>query len=99
MDYRDERDALRGRVDNLEQEVGEARCGLDAQRGDDKEARIAQIEAQMAGAKRLLAQFGSELAELKGPPPALPEGGPGDRLRGFGRDLARDVHEVVVVVR
>jgi hypothetical protein len=69
MDYRDERDALRGRVENLEQELGDAKRELEAQRSDDKQARIAQIEKQMADARRMLDQLGRELTELRGGPP------------------------------
>ncbi|APR81694.1 Hypothetical protein A7982_07043 [Minicystis rosea] len=68
MDYRDEREALRGRVENLEQELGDAKRELDAQRNDDRKARIAQVEKQMADAQRLLQQLGQELGELKGAP-------------------------------
>lgn len=69
MDYRDERDALRGRVDNLEQQLGEAKRELDAQHGDDRQARIARIEQQMGQAQRLLDGLGTELAALQGKRP------------------------------
>ena len=44
MDYRSERDSLRERVENLEQELGEAKKDLDAQQGGEKAARVAQLE-------------------------------------------------------
>lgn len=72
MDYRDERDALRGRVENLEQELGDAKRELAEQRGDDRKARIARVEQQMAEAQRLLEGLGTELAALKGAPAKRP---------------------------
>jgi len=46
MDYRDERDALRGRVENLEQALDEAKGELPAKHGDDEVARLAELERQ-----------------------------------------------------
>jgi hypothetical protein len=73
MDYRDERDALRGRVENLEQELEEAQRALGSQHVDDKAARIAQLEQQLADAQALLREVGRELSAVKGtgemPPP------------------------------
>ena len=54
MEYRDERDALRGRVENLEQDLAGARAEL-AQRGDAMgAARIEELERRSAEARRLL---------------------------------------------
>jgi hypothetical protein len=66
MDYRDERDALRGRVENLEQELGEAKREL-SRRADDgsRSARVARLEEQLADARRLLDDLGRELADAK----------------------------------
>lgn len=66
MDYRDEREALRGRVENLEQDLHEAKRELDVARSDDRKGRIARVEQQAAEARRLLAQLDGELAALKG---------------------------------
>ncbi|MGK4008999.1 hypothetical protein WMF31_40720 [Sorangium sp. So ce1036] len=68
MRYRDERDALRGRVDSLEQQLATARKELEAQRDDDRAARVEQIERQMAEARRVLDQLGRELDEVRGRP-------------------------------
>ena len=66
MDYRNERDALRGRVENLEQELDEAKQELHARHSDDKAASVAQLEKQLADAQGLLQEVGRELSALKG---------------------------------
>jgi hypothetical protein len=66
MDYRDERDALRGRVESLEQDLAEARHELEAERGGDRDARIAQLERQLGRAQGMLETVRSELQEAKG---------------------------------
>ncbi|XYH97842.1 hypothetical protein ACMHYB_60505 [Sorangium sp. So ce1128] len=66
MHYRDERDALRGRVDSLQEQLATAKRELEDQRDDDRAARVAQLERQMAGAQRVLDQLGRELDEVRG---------------------------------
>ncbi|WP_437914099.1 hypothetical protein WME73_48905 [Sorangium sp. So ce302] len=68
MQYRDERDALRGRVDSLEEQLAAARKELEEHRDDDRAARVEQIERQMAEARRVLDQLGRELAAVRGRP-------------------------------
>ncbi|WP_441289821.1 hypothetical protein ACSRUE_03800 [Sorangium sp. KYC3313] len=68
MQYRDERDALRGRVDSLEEQLAAARRELEEHRDDDRAARVEQIERQMAEARRVLDQLGRELAAVRGQP-------------------------------
>ena len=58
MDYRNERDALRGRVENLEQELAEAKGALGAQQGGAQAARVAEAREASRGAQ---------------PPPQRPE--------------------------
>ena len=52
MDYRDERDALRGRVENLEQQLAEAKKALGTQQGGAEAARVAELERHLAGAQQ-----------------------------------------------
>ncbi len=68
MNYRDERDALRGRVEGLEQELEDARRS----QMDDaaKQARIAQIEARMRETEANMNVMRRELGALRGNPPA-----------------------------
>ena len=68
MNYRDERDALRGRIEGLEQDLDEARR---AQQDDAvKRARIEQIEARMRETEQNMQAMRSELAALgAGPKP------------------------------
>ncbi|WP_437278641.1 hypothetical protein WME90_46775 [Sorangium sp. So ce375] len=68
MQYRDERDALRGRVDSLEEELAAARKQLDEHRDGDRAARVEQLERQMAEARRVLDQLGRELDAVRGRP-------------------------------
>ncbi|WP_437506330.1 hypothetical protein [Sorangium sp. So ce1099] len=68
MHYRDERDALRGRVDSLQEQLATAKRELEDQRDDDRTARVAQLERQMADARRLLDQLGRELDQVRGRP-------------------------------
>ncbi|WP_437599564.1 hypothetical protein WMF28_42755 [Sorangium sp. So ce590] len=65
MRYRDERDALRGRVDSLEEQLAAARKELEGHRDDDRAARVEQIERQMAEAHRVLDQLGRELDAVR----------------------------------
>lgn len=70
MGYRDERDALRGRVGNLEQELHAAKKELEERRDEgDQGEKIKQIERQMAEARRHLDHLGAELAEVRGAAP------------------------------
>ncbi|WP_437855912.1 hypothetical protein [Sorangium sp. So ce363] len=68
MHYRDERDALRGRVDSLEEQLAAARKELEEHRDVDRAARVEQIERQMAEARRVLDQLGRELDAVRGRP-------------------------------
>ncbi|WP_438026108.1 hypothetical protein [Sorangium sp. So ce233] len=68
MQYRDERDALRGRVDSLEEQLATARKQLEDHRDDDRAARVEQLERQMADARRVLDQLGRELDAVRGRP-------------------------------
>ncbi|MGK3998149.1 hypothetical protein [Sorangium sp. So ce1024] len=72
MRYRDERDALRGRVDSLEEELATARKELEDRRDDDRAARVEQLERQMADARRVLDQLGRELDAVRGRPRRRP---------------------------
>lgn len=73
MDYGNERDALRDRVDNLESDLADAHVGT------DRDTRAAQIEARMADARQLLDDLGRELEQVRGvvppPPPRRPAEG------------------------
>lgn len=65
MNYRDERDALRNRIDGLEQDLQEAK---QAQQDDAaKRARIEQIEAQMRQTEENLRNMRAELASMGAP--------------------------------
>ncbi|XXT17080.1 hypothetical protein WME94_43315 [Sorangium sp. So ce429] len=68
MRYRDERDALRGRVDSLEEQLATARKELEDHRDDDRAARVEQLERQMEDARRVLDQLGRELDAVRGRP-------------------------------
>ncbi|WP_437812817.1 hypothetical protein [Sorangium sp. So ce1078] len=68
MQYRDERDALRGRVESLEEQLAAAKKELEDHRDDDRAARVEQIERQMAEARRVLDQLGRELDAVRGRP-------------------------------
>ncbi len=59
--YRNERDALKARADNLEQELRETWAELQARRGDNRDARVAQLEEQVARAQDLLQELEREL--------------------------------------
>lgn len=62
MNYRDERDALRGRIDGLEQDLQDARR---VQQDDaSKRARVEQIEARMRETENNLRAMRAELAAL-----------------------------------
>ncbi len=101
MDYRNERDALRGRVENLEQELAGAR---EAQGSDAERARrIAELEREMAEGQALLARMSHELDALRGPavkaaplaPPARKPSAPG---RLSARALVLVVSSVAAVL-
>lgn len=62
MSYRDERDALRQRVDNLEQALSEA------QQQPDPSQRLAELTQQAAEARRLLDHLDAEIAQVRRPP-------------------------------
>lgn len=68
MNYRDERDALRGRIEGLEQDLQEAR----QEQLDDaaKRERIEQIEARMRETEATMQAMRTELSALGGPPKA-----------------------------
>ncbi|HTN82842.1 MAG TPA: hypothetical protein VL242_04135, partial [Sorangium sp.] len=68
MRDRDERDALRGRVDSLEEQLATARKELQDHRDDDRAARVEQLERQMEDARRTLDQLGRELDAVRGRP-------------------------------
>ncbi len=73
MDYRNERDALRGRVEGLEQELDEAKRQLSEARRREGEAqvsqaeavRLARLEATMPQAEALIHRFRRELSVVK----------------------------------
>ncbi len=67
MTYRDERDALRGRIHGLEQDLDEARRSQNADA--EKRARVQQIEGRMREAERDLKGLRDELVALRGPAP------------------------------
>lgn len=70
MNYRDERNALRGRVDNLEQELQTAKKELEERRDEgEQEERVKQMEREMADARRQLDRLGAELAKVRGDEP------------------------------
>ena len=70
MNYRDERNALRGRVDNLEQELQVAKKELEERRDEgEQEERVKQMEREMADARRQLDRLGAELAKVRGDEP------------------------------
>jgi hypothetical protein len=66
MDYRDERDAMRGRIENLEQDLASANQELEERRHHQDPQRIAELEKQLADARRQLDLVGSELERVKG---------------------------------
>ncbi|WP_437608965.1 hypothetical protein WMF20_48935 [Sorangium sp. So ce834] len=68
MRYRDERDALRGRVDSLEEQLAAAKKELEEQRDDGRAARVEQLERQMDEARRVLDELGRELDAVRGRP-------------------------------
>lgn len=68
MNYRDERDALRGRVEGLEQELEDARRSQMDEAA--KRARIEQIEARMRETEANMNEMRRELGALRGKPPA-----------------------------
>jgi chromosome segregation ATPase len=65
MDYRNERDALRGRVEGLEQELDDAKRELQGRQGGDNAARAARLEARIAEADRLIRRLRGELSALR----------------------------------
>src|SRR5262249_55001321 len=71
MDYRDERDALRARVESLERQLEEARRDARAREAGDP-VRVAQIQAQTAEAEALLHRIRGEILALGGASGASP---------------------------
>jgi hypothetical protein len=75
MDYRNERDALRGRVERLEQELSDARRELAEARRREGEAaaegsraeaeRLARLEAALPEAEALIQQLRRELSAVE----------------------------------
>src|SRR6185295_7400906 len=76
MEYRDERDALRGRVDTLEEQLATAKREIEASRGDDRDERVRALEQQVLEARRVLDRLERELSNVRGPqrptPPIAP---------------------------
>src|SRR6185437_14390555 len=76
MDYRNERDALRGRVERLEQELEDARRALTEARRREGAAeadgaraereRLQRLEAAMPEAEALIQRLRRELAAVEG---------------------------------
>lgn len=64
MGYRDDRDALRAKVEGLERELDATKRELEAERGEDD--RVAEIERRMAEARAVLAELEAELARVRG---------------------------------
>jgi hypothetical protein len=99
MSYRDDRDALRGRVDDLEGELAKAR--EEAARGSDEDRprRIAELEARMAEQRRLIDGMGAELDALRERPARADKPG-GARLAlvaGLGAVAVASVGVVVIL--
>jgi len=63
MDYRDERDALRARVESLEQQLEEAKRDAQARKAADP-ARVAQIQAEMSEVEAKIHRIRGELAAI-----------------------------------
>jgi hypothetical protein len=69
MDYRDERDAMRGRIENLEQDLASANRELEERRRQQDPQRLAELERELAEARQKLDQVGGELERVKGKRP------------------------------
>ena len=83
MDYRDERDALRGRVDNLEQDLQGAREQLARREPSGDAERLAELERQAAEARRLLERIEGEIQGLRPAPEAPPRKSSGSSRAGL----------------
>lgn len=69
MTYRDERDALRERVETLQEDLNEAERKIAEQKAnEEKQARVEVIEQRMNEARRELDGLANELERLKGAP-------------------------------
>jgi hypothetical protein len=64
--YRDERDALRGRVENLEQALGDAEQKLRDHQQAEGTDRVAELKKQLDEARDDIERVGRELTELEG---------------------------------
>lgn len=74
MTYRDERDALRERVETLEEDLGEAQRKIAEQKAnEEKRARVELIESRMNEARRELDLLSRELSDLRGTPAQVPQ--------------------------
>ncbi|MDC0747172.1 hypothetical protein [Polyangium mundeleinium] len=96
MTYRDERDALRGRIQGLEQDLQDAR--ISQQSAEEKRARIEQIEGRMREAEQDLQALRSELASLRGAPPQPKKSSLGAPLLLVGTVLLAITGSVVLLV-
>lgn len=67
MNYRDDRDALRGRIEGLEQDLEQARRAQETE--EAKRARIHQVEARMRETEENLRVMQAELEALGAAPP------------------------------
>lgn len=77
MGYRDQRNALEGKVEVLQEKLEETRRALEEQRGrPDIEARTNEIEREIAAARSRIDALGAELAALR-PARARPARRPG----------------------
>ena len=74
MRYRDERDALRHRVDNLEQDLAVARKELEAKDDHEQQRRVLQLEERVGALRAMLSEFEHELAQVRAQKPARSRG-------------------------
>jgi hypothetical protein len=99
MDYRNERDALRGRVENLEQDLAAAKQERRAADGGAKVARVAQLEQHLAEAQRLMQDVQRELEEVKREPEPTSHPEPsGAEARPSAASSSRGVASVLSVL-
>lgn len=66
MRYRDERDALRDRVGNLEADLADARKEIAEHCDDNRQARVAELESKVAQLRGMLSEVERELVEVRG---------------------------------
>jgi hypothetical protein len=74
MRYRDERDALRHRVDNLEQDLAVARKELEAKDDHEQQRRVLQLEERVGALRAMLSDVEHELAQVRAQKPARSRG-------------------------